>query len=289
MALTTDLRQSLRLLARSPVFALTSIMSLALGISAATAIFTLTDALLFEPTVGVRNAEELIDIGRANQGTGFDNMSHPVYRNLRDHSQTTEVAAVDFAGRPMSLGRSGSSERVIGMQVSDNYFDVLGTRPALGRFFRADEDRVPGERPVVVLSHDLWSKRFNSAPTILDRPLRLNNHDFTVVGAAEPGFQGSSMIGTDLWVPFAMNQIVRGEPNADRLTQPAGAWHVALGRLKTGATTEQAFSELNACKRHSRRPSLERASITPLRSLRWGGFPVRSVHHASRSSDSSLR
>jgi predicted permease len=245
MAFTTDLRHSVRLLGRSPIFTLTSIISLALGIGAAATIFSLTDALLFEPTVGVRNASELIDIGRANEGSGFDNMSHPAYKYLREHSQTVEVAAVDFGGRPMSLGTSGTSERVIGTQVSGNYFDVLGTRPALGRFFRADEDQIPGERPVVVLSHDMWTKRFNSDAAILDKPLRLNNREFSVVGVAEAGFQGSSMIGTDLWVPFAMVQVVTGEANANRLTEVRGAWHVAIGRLKPGYKIGQAQAELN--------------------------------------------
>ena len=245
MAFTTDLRHSVRLLGRSPVFTLTSIISLALGIAAAATIFSLTDALLFEPTIGVRNASELIDIGRANDGSGFDNMSHPAYKYLREHSQTTEIAAVDFGGGPMSLGTAGTSERVIGTQVSGNYFDVLGTRPALGRFFRADEDQIPGERPVVVLSHAMWTKRFNSDAAILDKPLRLNNREFSVVGVAEAGFQGSSMIGTDLWAPFAMVQVVRGEPNANRLTEVRGAWHVAIGRLKPGYTIGQAQAELN--------------------------------------------
>jgi putative ABC transport system permease protein len=245
MALTADLRHSVRLLGRSPVFTFTSVISLALGIGAAATIFSLTDALLFEPTVGVRNAAEMIDIGRANEGSGFDNMSHPAYKYLREHSQTTEIAAVDFGGGPMSLGTEGSSERVIGTQVSGNYFDVLGTRPALGRFFREDEDRVPGERPVVVLSHAIWTKRFNSDPAILEKPLRLNNTEFAVVGVAEPGFQGSSMIGTDLWVPFAMTQVVRGEANANRLTEVRGAWHVAIGRLKPDVTIGQAMAELN--------------------------------------------
>src|SRR5687767_3100760 len=138
MSFTADLRYSLRLLGRSPVFTVTSIVSLALGVGAAATIFSLTDALLFEPTVGVRNASELVDIGRANQGSGFDNMPHPTYRYLREHSRTMEVAAVDFAGGPMSLGTEGTSERVVGTLVSDNYFTVLGTRAALGRFFRLD-------------------------------------------------------------------------------------------------------------------------------------------------------
>src|SRR5215213_5232789 len=245
MAFSTDLRHSVRLLGRSPVFTLTSIVSLALGIGAAATIFSLTDALLFAPTSGVRDADTLVDIGRANKGSGFDNMSHPMYVNMREHSQTTDVAAVDFAGGPMSLGTSGTSERIIGTLVSGNYFDVLGTRPALGRFFSADEDRVPNERPVVVLSHALWTRRFNNDPAILDRPMRLNNRDFAVVGVAEEGFEGSSMVGTDLWVPMAMVQVVRGRPDSSMLTEVRGVWHVAIGRLKPGVEIRQAEAELN--------------------------------------------
>ena len=245
MALSTDLRQSVRLLGRSPIFTVTSIVSLALGIGAAATIFSLTDALLFEPTAGVRGGDRVVDIGRANNGSGFDNMPHPTYTNLREHSQTVDVAAVDFGGGPMSLSTNGSSERVIGTLVSGNYFDVLGTRPAIGRFFSADEDRVPNERAVVVLSHSLWTRRFNSDPAILDRPLRLNNREFAVVGVAEEGFQGSSMIGTDLWAPMAMVQVVRGRPDSSMLTAVRGVWHVAIGRLKPGVDIGQAQAELN--------------------------------------------
>ena len=242
---STDLRQSVRLLGRSPVFTVTSVVSLALGIGAAAAIFSLTDALWFAPTVGVRNASEVVDIGRANEGSGFDNMPYPTFRYLREHSRTTEIAAVDFGGGPMSLGTDGASERVIGTLVSANYFRVLGTRAALGRLFRDDEDEIPGEQPVVVLSHALWTKRFNSDPDILQKPLRLNNREFAVVGVAEPGFQGSSMIGTDLWAPMAMVQVVRGTADTGLLTEPRSVWHVAVGRLKPGMRIEQAAAELN--------------------------------------------
>jgi predicted permease len=245
MSVPADLRYSVRLLGRSPVFTVTSVISLALGIGAAATIFSLTDALLFRPTVGVRNASEVVDIGRANQGSGFDNMPHPTYRYLRDHSRTTEIAAVDFGGGPMSLGTEGASERIIATLVSDNYFAVLGTRPAVGRFFRPDEDRVPGERPVVVLSHAMWTTRFNGDPDILQKPLRLNNREFSIVGVAEPGFQGSSMIGTDLWAPMAMVQVVRGRADASMLTAPRSVWHVAVGRLKPGVPIAQARAELN--------------------------------------------
>ena len=245
MSLAADLTQSVRLLRKNPVFTLTSVLSLALGIGAAATIFSLTDALLFEPTIGVRNPSQLVDIGRANQGSGFDNMSHPMAVYLRDHSQTTDIASVDFGGGPMSLVTDGASERVIATMVSANYFDVLGTRAALGRFFRADEDAIPGERPVVVLSHALWTQRFNGDPTILERPLLLNNREFAVVGVAEPGFQGSSMVGTDLWVPIAMVQVVRGRADANMLTDPRGVWHIAIGRLKPGVAVGEAAAELN--------------------------------------------
>jgi predicted permease len=245
MWLIADLRHSVRLLGKYPLFTVTSVASLALGIAAAAAIFSLTDALMFEPTVGVRNLSAVVDIGRGNQGSGFDNMSHPAYRYLREHSRSVEIAAVDFGGGPMSLGIDGSSVRVIGTLVSGNYFDVLGTRAALGRFFRADEDAVPGERPVVVLSHAMWVSRFNSNPGILNQPIRLNNREFAVVGVAEPGFQGSSMIGTDLWVPMAMTQVARGWRDTSLLTDPRAVWHIAIGRLRAGVTAEQAHAELN--------------------------------------------
>ncbi len=145
----------------------------------------------------------------------------------------------------MSLGANGTSERVFGTTVSANYFDVLGTRPALGRFFLADEDQVPEAKPVVVLTHAFWMRRFAGDPAVLERPLRLNNKDFTVVGVAEPGFQGGSFIGTDLWVPMSMVATARGRANSNMLTDARGVWHVAVGRLKPGVGREQANAELN--------------------------------------------
>jgi predicted permease len=165
---------------------------------------------------------------------------------LRTHSQTTDIASVDFSGRPISLTVDGVSERVIGTLVSANYFGVLGTRAALGRFFVDAEDQVPGQRPVVVLSHDLWVRRLHSDPGVLQHPVRLNNVDFTVVGVAEPGFHGSSMIGTDLWAPMAMVQEMHGRPDANMLTEPRSVWHVAIGRVRSGVSMAQSRAELAA-------------------------------------------
>ena len=246
MSILADARHAIRLLARSPIFTVTAVFSLALGVGAGTTIFSLADALLFAPTVGVRNPAEVVDIGRSNQGEGFDNMSHPTFKYLRDHTTTlASISAVDFGGGPMSLSEDGSSERITGTMVSGSYFDVLGTRPAIGRFFRPDEDAVPGERPVVVLSHRFWLRRFAADPGVLQRPLRLNNQEFVVLGVAEPGFEGLTFIGTDVWVPISMVAVVRGEANANMLNEPGGSWHMAVGRLRPGVGPRQAQAELN--------------------------------------------
>ena len=243
----TDIRHAVRLLGRSPIFTVTSIASLAIGIGASTAIFSLADALVFRPTAGVRDAATIVDIGRSNDGAGFDNMSHPTYKYLQDHTTTlSAISALEFGGSPMSLSEDGGSQRVTGVLVSASFFDVLGTRAAIGRFFRPDEDAVPGDRPVVVLSHAFWQRRFNGDPDILQKPIRLNNQMFSVIGVSEAGFDGLTFIGTDLWVPMAMVATVRGRNDAGLLDEPGSSWHMAVGRLKPGVTAGQAQAELNA-------------------------------------------
>lgn len=246
MAILPDLRYAVRLLLRSPLFSLTAVLSLAIGIGASSTIYSLAEALLFAPTVGVRDASAVVDIGRSNDGSGFDNMSHPAYAYLHDHTTTlTSMSAVEFGGNPMSLMDNGSSERVTGVLVSGSFFDVLGTRPALGRFFRADEDMVVGERPVVVISHAFWQRRFKGDPELLQKPIRLNNQVFSVVGVTEPGFEGLTFIGTDFWIPMAMVGVARGPNSVSMLTEPGGSWHMAVGRLKPGVSAAQAQAELN--------------------------------------------
>ena len=246
MTFPADLRHAARLLARSPAFAVTAVLSLSLGVAASSTIVSVADALL-GPATGVREAGRVVDVGRGNAGRGFDNMSHPAFEYLRAHATSFEgLAGVEFGGRPMSLMTAGSSERVFGNLVSANFFDVLGTRPALGRFFRSDEDVVPGERPVVVLTHRFWTRRLGADPAVLDRPLVLNNRQFAVVGVAEPGFEGVNLAGTDLWLPMAMVAEARGRASAAELTDVRGVMHMGVGRLKPGVGRGQAESELNA-------------------------------------------
>jgi hypothetical protein len=290
--LASDLRYAIRLLSQSPLFTFTSVVSLAIGIAASATIFGVADFLLLQTSPGVREPEQVVDIERTTNGSGFGTMSYPVFRYLREHTRTVEsMAATATESAPLSmtivgpqLPTSATSERVFGGLVSGTYFDVLKVRPALGRFFNADEDAIPGAHPVVVLSHQLWRDRFGSDPSVLERPLRLNNRDFTVVGVAEPGFAGTTIISADLWVPIAMLGTVRGEASVDRLTDARHTWHKAIGRLRPGVSREAAQAELNALLDAFRTETAAVPSRTPFGSSRADGCRLPRVCPSARSS-----
>lgn len=244
-----DVRYSVRLLLRSPIFALTSVLSLTAGIAATTAIFSVADALLLRPRAGVTEPERLVDVGRGQaDGGGFDTFGYPLFLAMRERSTLVEsMAATMVETVPMGLGRDGSSERVNASLVSAGYFGVLGTRPAIGRLLVNDDDRVPGERPAIVLSHRFWVDRFGAASDIVGRPLRLNDMAYTVVGVAEEGFNGHTIVSPDFWVPITMTPAVRGNPaGLDLLHSHAAAWHTAVARLKPDVSITQARDELDA-------------------------------------------
>jgi putative ABC transport system permease protein len=248
MSLTPDVRFALRLLARSPVFTVTAVLSLSIGIAATAAIFSLADALLLRPRVGVATAATLVDIGRSTNGNGLDNFGYPLYRLMRDRTTLLSgIAANRFSPEVMSLGDAAASERVYASLVSGNYFEVVGVRPAAGRFFLPDEDATPGAQPVVVLSHKFWTDRFKADPAIVGQPIRLNNLRYTVVGVAEAGFTGTTFVGADFWVPMAMDASVRADESL--LDHHGASWMTAIGRLAPGVTAAQARDELHGIMR----------------------------------------
>ena len=246
MMRATTLRQAFRLLARTPVFTLTAVLSLSAGIAGTAGIFSLADALLLRPRAGVANPATLVDIGRTVRGQGLDNFGYPLFEAMRAGTTTLEgMAAHTWEPRVMSLGDAQASERVFASLVSGNYFTVVGTRTAAGRFFLPEEDRTPDTHPVAVLSHAFWSRRFGGDPDIVGGTIRLNTRDYTVVGVAEPGFAGTTFIGADLWVPMAMDRHVRAS-DVSLLDEPRAVWMKAVGRLNRGATPAQARDELHA-------------------------------------------
>jgi predicted permease len=242
-----DLRYAFRLLARNPLFALTAIVWLAIGIGANTTIFTIANALLFRAPAGVVDAERLVDIGRSQEGRGFDNSSYPNYLDVRLRNRSfASMYAYRFDPQAMSLGTDAGAESVYGGVVTNNYFDALGTRPAAGRLLSARDSEQPGANPVVVLGHRLWSRRFHEDKTIVGRQLKINGFAFTVIGVAEEGFQGTTLFAPDLWIPMAMVGEAMPRKSGSLLTERDGVWLMMGGRLKPGVSAAQAQAELTS-------------------------------------------
>jgi predicted permease len=242
-----DLKYALRSLRRSPGFTTIAVLTLALGIGANTAIFTLLDQILLR-LLPVKNPHELVLLtthGRHyGNNWGGNAISYPMYRDFQDHNQ---VFSGMFCRFPyfVSVSQSGGQpDRIEAELVSGTYFDVLGVSPALGRTFSPDDDRIPGGHPVVVLGHDYWKTGFSSDPAIVGKTLIINNHNMTVVGVAQTGFDGVEL-GTSpkLYIPVMMErQILAGDE--DKLKERRSRWVNAFGRLKPGVSREQAKASL---------------------------------------------
>ncbi len=246
-----DLRYAARLLRRNPLFALTASLSLAIGIGANTAIFTIANALLFRPPAGVAAPDRLVDVGRSQDGQGFDNSSYPNYLDIRARNTLFEgLYAYRFGAEPMSLGggtgRDAGAERIFGEMATLNYFTVLGTRPHIGRLFASSDREEPGAAAITVLSYAFWKRRFQGDPAIVGQTLPLNGQPFTVIGVAPEGFHGTSVLAGDLWVPMNMIGVVSPRLSESILRSRQSVWLVMGARLKPGVTVRQAQDELAA-------------------------------------------
>jgi predicted permease len=251
-----DVRHAVRLLWRNPLFAVTAALSLAIGIGAVTAVFTLAGALLrFSPTA-VANPDRLVDIGRSFDGIpfGFNPASYPDYLDIRRQTTTLEhVFAHPLFPKTMSLAAADGAEEVVGEVVTSNYFAALGTRPAIGRLFGPGDSDQLGASPLAVLSHRYWTRRFSADPGVVGSTVRLGRFPVTVVGVAPEGFQGTTVVAVDLWVPMSMVTSVTGA-TPDQLTG-RGGWVVMGARMKEGVSLAQAEAELNAIDRALRAES----------------------------------
>ena len=240
-----DLRYAVRLLRRNPLFALTAVLSLAIGIGANTTIFTIANALLFKPPLGVADASRLVDVGRSQDGQGFDNGSYSNYLDIRARNTVfSGIYAYRLGPEPMSLRGKDGVERIYGEMVSTNYFNVLGTPPHIGRLFTSDDSEQPGATPLAVLSHRFWMRRFNGDPAIVGQTLVLNGRPLTVIGVTPEGFHGTTVLTSDLWVPVNMVGELASRLPPAILTSRESAWLVMGARLKPGVTVGQAQAEL---------------------------------------------
>jgi predicted permease len=240
-----DLRYALRSLQKSPGFTAAVVLTLSLGIGANTAIFSIINALLLRDLPQVTRPSELLLIGRTVSNEGFDTFSYPDYVDLRNQSRTLQGVAA-FTTVPVHVSGSGATERARGAMISANYFEVLGTSPAHGRFFAPDEDQAGNPVPVVVLGAGLWQRAFGGRADIVGKTIRLDNHPFQVVGIAPAGFQGVNRgEQLDLFLPLAVQPIAMPEFGSF-INVRESVWLQLFGRLRSGLSLAQAKTELSS-------------------------------------------
>ncbi len=230
-----DVCYATRTLRGSPRFTAVAVLSLALGIGANTAVFGLLDALVLRP-LPVEAPERLVYIEPMTH-------SYPAFRDLRSRNMTFQDLFA-YRATPIGLGSGKSAARVWGYLVTGNYFDVLGVRPLLGRYFHPGDDARPGADTLAILSYDSWRNRFASDPEIVGRSIDLNGRPYSVIGVAPPGFRGTETIyWPEVWAPMSMEAAI--EQNAwleERATQDC----MVAGRLKPGVSAAQAEANLRA-------------------------------------------
>src|SRR5215472_1842794 len=162
--LLLDLRLALRRLRQNPGFSVVAILTLALGIGANTAIFSMINVIVLRP-LPVANPSELVSVNETLGGNAFPTLSYPNYRDVRDRNNVL-AGLIAYRILPSALGLPGSSQRLWGYLVTGNYFDVLGIKPAIGRLISPSDDRTPGGHPVAVISYGTWQKRFGGDPSV---------------------------------------------------------------------------------------------------------------------------
>ncbi|MFL5541428.1 MAG: ABC transporter permease, partial [Longimicrobiaceae bacterium] len=246
--LLRDLRYAGRALARRPWFTGVVVLTLALGIGANTAVFSIINAFLLRPLPGVYEPGRLVHLFGARDGDPARySFSYPAYQDYQAASTSLSGLAA-WAVSPVSVGEGEPGAEATALLVSENFFRVAGVRPALGRFPTADESSTPGAAPVVMLGYAAWQRRFGGDPHVLGRTIRVNGFPFTVIGVTPRDFGGMVPIfAPDVWVPLMMaNQV---KPGADRLGDRKIAWLSFTGRLGAGATLASTAARLQAAAR----------------------------------------
>jgi putative ABC transport system permease protein len=247
--LLQDLRYAIRTFRKSPVFVAVAVLSLAFGIGANTAIFTLVDQVLLR-LLPVKDPQQLVLLWGRGPHYGSNNgrykLSYPMYEDFRDHNQV-------FSGMfcrwetSMSVSSDGRTERVDGELVSGTYFPVLGVGAALGRLFTAEDDKTPGGAPYAVLSYRYWLSRYAGSPAVIGKKLIVNGHPLTVIGVSQAGFDGtdpgkSPQIRVPVMMKAEMDTL--GASFDYNFKSRRGRWVNVFGRMKPGVTEQQAKAAL---------------------------------------------
>src|SRR5580692_7506745 len=241
--LVQDLRYALRTLAKNPAFSLIAMATLALGIGANTAMFSLLDQVALQ-LLPVRHPEQLMIVRETGNhygnSYGPNTISWPMFEDLRDNNQAFSGMFCRFPA-DVTIGYGDRAAQISAELVSGSYFRVLGVGTALGRTIAPDDDAVPDSRPVVVLSYSFWRSYFDGDRSIVGRTIDLNSHAMTVIGVAQPGFDGVELgAPAKVFVPIMMKTEMT--PHSDGLKDRRRrlSWVTSYGRLRPGVTIEQA-------------------------------------------------
>ena len=247
MTLLNDLRYGAKMLWKSKGITVVAVISLAVGIGANSAIFSVVNSIFLRPRP-VSRPEQLVELYVGEGEQPYQTTSYPSYLDLRDRNDVLSGLAA-YGIQQFNFGDANEVEQIWGEAVSGNYFDVLGVAAQKGRTFSADEDVVPRRNPVTVISHSIWQRRFNSDPDVVGKTITLNDQSFTVIGIAPPQYTG--MIrgwSTEIWVPLSMMPAVHRA--GDRiLTSRGNRWIFLVGRLKPETTLAQARARFDLLTR----------------------------------------
>ena len=252
MSMLGDIRYALRVLGKNPGFTLVAVVTLALGIGANSAVFSVFDQVILR-LLPVENPRELVLIdlegphapGREISDNSRGVHSYPQYMDFQDRADVfSGIAARSFASMVVAIG--GKGDRANGELVSGNFFDVLGLKPARGRLIAAEDDRTEGGHPVAVLSYAIWQERFGAREDIIGQDVALNGQSMTVIGVVSPGFRGLlSGRPADVYVPLSMRTLIRPQIDSrqgmpDRMVRTLNV----IARLRPGVSAEQASAAM---------------------------------------------
>jgi predicted permease len=279
-----DIRYAFRTLRKSPAFVAVAVLSIALGVGANTAIFTLVDQVLLRQLPVTRPHELVLVTVRGTQygsawGDGNE-LSYPMYEDLRGHNEVFTGMFCRFA-IALSLNAAGRAERVASELVSGTYFPTLGVTAARGRVIQPDDDTIANPGPVVVLSHAYWTSRFAADPTVVGSTLLVNNIRLTVIGVAQPAFHGTNLgNATQVFLPIRLAPSITGGPLTTALEDRRMRWLNVFGRLRPGLTPTRAQASLqpfyaSRLAYEEREPGFARASTAVRSKFLQGTLQVR--------------
>ena len=239
--LQEDIRYALRQLRRSPSFLLLALLTLTLGVGANVIVFGVVDALFLRPLPGITEPQQLYTVQHPEDL--WVTLSYPDYKDIRDRN-TVFSSVTAYRVARIGLGQTEGAQPIWGYEASGNYFDTMGIKPALGRFFRPEDDVGPGGKQYAVLNYRCWQERFGGNPNVIGKTIYLNKYPYILLGVTPRDFHGTErLLWPDVWVPISNEVLIEGYDWIHNRGDN-NSWVVA--RLKPGVSVREAAANLNS-------------------------------------------